>query len=105
MSQPTTDITKINFKHKEKKRKEIDVKKREEEVCHDNQQLAQKQGFCCHAHATEMKREREEDVRKKKVRVNAPDHCTHCDEEPCILIQIESGLCKNDSIYYDKDEY
>jgi hypothetical protein len=39
------------------------------------------------------------------VRVNAPDHCIHCDQEPCVFIQIESGLCENDSIYYDKDAY
>jgi hypothetical protein len=55
--------------------------------------------------ATEMKREREEEVTKKQVRVNAPDHCTHCEEEPCVFIQIESRLCGNDSIYNDKDEY
>jgi hypothetical protein len=105
MSEPTTDIAKIEFKRKEKKRKDIEVKRREEEDCYDNQQLAQNQGFCCHAHATVMKREQEEDVRKKKVKVNAPDHCAYCDEEPCVFIQIESRLCENDSIYYDEDEY
>jgi hypothetical protein len=52
-----------------------------------------------------MKRERQEEMKKKEVRVDVPGHCIHCDEEPCVFIQIESGLCENDSIYYDKDEY
>jgi hypothetical protein len=79
-------------------------KKREEEECHDNQRIMQKQGFCCHAHAKKMKRERKEEIRKKKVRVNRAEHCIHCNEEPCIFIQIKFRLCENNAIYYDEGE-
>jgi hypothetical protein len=108
MSEPTSDMAKIEFKRKEKKRKDIQEKENEEEECSDNQQRARNEGFCCHEHAKSMKLARvvklEERERKKK-RVTAPDHCIHCDEEPCVFIQIESKLCENDEIYYDKDEY
>jgi hypothetical protein len=37
--------------------------------------------------------------------VDRPDHCIHCDEVPCVFIQIESRLCENDTIYYNSYEY
>jgi hypothetical protein len=43
--------------------------------------LAQKQDFCFHVYATKMK-ERKEDIRTKKARVNGQEHCIHCDEDP-----------------------
>jgi hypothetical protein len=56
IAEPTSNIAKISFKCKEKKRKKINEKKREEEGCHNNKKLAQNQGFCCHAHAKETKK-------------------------------------------------
>jgi hypothetical protein len=32
-------------------------------------------------------------------------HCIHCDEDPCVFIQIESRLWENDTIYYDSYDY
>jgi hypothetical protein len=98
-------MSKISFKCKEKKRKEIVERKREEEGCHENQQNAQNQGLCCHEHVKLMKKERNESIRKKKVQVNRPDHCIHCDEDPCVFIQIETRLKENGVIYYDESEY
>jgi hypothetical protein len=106
-------IEKINFKRKEKKWKNALEKEREEEEeeCHENQQSAHNEGFCCHEHAKKMKKEREVklvDKRSKKQKVNGPEHCIHCDEEPCcVFIQIELCLClcENDEIYYDEGEY
>jgi hypothetical protein len=40
MPEPTSDMAKISFKCKEKKRKAIVERKREEEECHKNQQNA-----------------------------------------------------------------
>jgi hypothetical protein len=37
--------------------------------------------------------------------VDEPDHCIHCDEDPCVFIQIEILLCDDDDIYYDKKDY
>jgi hypothetical protein len=54
----------MNFKMKEKKRKDHLEKEREEKECHENQQNAQNQGFCCHEHAQTMKKERGEASRK-----------------------------------------
>jgi hypothetical protein len=41
----------------------------------------------------------------KRAKVDRPDHCIHCDKDPCIFIQIEFRLCKNNTIYYDSYEY
>jgi hypothetical protein len=48
---------------------------------------------------SERKKQRGEEVNKE---VDGPDHCIHCDEDPCVFIQIESGLCKNNEIYFDE---
>jgi hypothetical protein len=37
--------------------------------------------------------------------VDRPDHCIHCNKDPCVFIQIEWRLCKNDKIYFDKEHY
>jgi hypothetical protein len=99
-------MAKISFKCKEKKKKEIVESEREEEECHENQHNVQNQGFCCHEHVKQMKKERNESIRKKKAKVNGPNHCIHCDEDPHVFIQIEMHLTKNDHvIYYDESEY
>jgi hypothetical protein len=41
----------------------------------------------------------------KQAKVDGWDHCIHCNEDLCIFVQIESHLCENDTIYYDKDQY
>jgi hypothetical protein len=105
MSEPSSAIEKMNFKRKEKKRKEKEKKVQEEEECHENQQNAQNQGFCCHEHGKQWKQDRKDEKSEKRVRINGPDHCIHCDEDPCVFIQIEARLGENDAIYYDKGEY
>jgi hypothetical protein len=54
-------------------------------------------------------KEKKEQMRKKREKVkqleHGPDHCIHCDEDPCVFIQIEMCLCENDDIYYDRDDY
>jgi hypothetical protein len=52
-----------------------------------------------------MKKERNKIIRKKKVKVNGPDHCIHCDEDLCVFIQIETHLVENGVIYYNESEY
>jgi hypothetical protein len=63
--------------------------------------------FCCHKHAKAMKKEREvkldETYGEKKV--NDPEQCIHCDEQPCVFIQIESHLCENNMICYGRGKY
>jgi hypothetical protein len=109
MSEPTSDMEKMNFKRKEKKRKDRLEMVREEEECHENQMSAQNQGFCCHEHKKRMKKERALSVMKNinniKQKENGPDHCIHCDEDPCVFVQIESRLGENDAIYYDEEEF
>jgi hypothetical protein len=45
-------------------------------------------------------------MKKQKDEVNkvvdGPYHCIHCDEDPCVFIQIESRLCEDDEIYFDE---
>jgi hypothetical protein len=69
-------------------------------------------GYCCHQHAKVAKKERElskTEIKKRKGQVNrvvdGPDHCIHCDEDPCVFIQVESRLCENDEIYFDEEQY
>ena len=42
---------------------------------------------------------------KKKAKVDGPNHCIHCNEDPCMFIQIELHLGENDAIYFDQGEY
>jgi hypothetical protein len=74
----------------------------EEEDCAQNQQSAQKEGSDC-------KVAKREHVCKLEMKVNevvdGPDHCIHCDEEPCVFIQIESRLCENDKVYFHEEDY
>jgi hypothetical protein len=52
-----------------------------------------------------MKKYRNKKIMKKKAKVNGPNHCIHRDEDPCVFIQIELHLAKNNVIYHDKGEY
>jgi hypothetical protein len=52
-----------------------------------------------------MKKERTMEQTKGKTQVNGPDYCIHCNEDPCVFVQIEVRLCENDAIYYDEEEY
>jgi hypothetical protein len=38
-------------------------------------------------------------------KIDGPDHCIHCDEDPCVFIQIESLSCENDEINFDEEDY
>ena len=111
MTEPETDIEKVVFRRGEKKRKERLEKEEDEENCHHNQQQAKEEGFCCHQHAIEMKKESVEEKERKaqgkrvKLTIDGPDHCIHCDEDPCVFVQIEARLGENDAIYYDTYEY
>ena len=111
MSKPIGSMATIKYKRGEKKRKERENKEKEEENCADNQKRALNCGYCCHQHAKVAKMEHEESKRQKtkketvKKMIDGPDHCIHCDEDPCLFIQIESRLWENDEIYYDKGDY
>jgi hypothetical protein len=111
MSKPVGSMATISYKRGEKKRKEREDKEREEENCADNQKSALSCGYCCHQHAKVAKMEHEESKRQKKKKetvkkmIDGPDHCIHCDEDPCVFIQIESLLWENDKIYFDKENY
>jgi hypothetical protein len=73
--------------------------RKEEEECADNQQTAQNEGFCCHHHAKGLKlKDGKEKECTKQAKVDRPDHCIHCKEDPCVFIQIESCFCRNDTI-------
>ena len=105
-------VAAIIFKQGEKNRKERDEKEREEENCADKQKSALNCGYCCHQHAKVAKMEYEESKKQKKKQketvkktIDGPDHCIHCDEDPCVFIQIESRLWKNDEVYFNDEEY
>jgi hypothetical protein len=105
MLEPTSDFARISFKQKETKRKDTMKTMREEEDCAGNQQNAQNKGLCCHHHTRRMKlKDKEESQMMKQAKVDWPDHCIHCNEDPCVLVQIELHLSENNTIYYDKDE-
>ena len=88
---------------------------REEEECLENQQNAHHQGFCCHYHEKKQKKEWDEKRKLKggiikkatnqEEEVYEPNHCHHCDEDPCVFQQIELKLCENDDIYFDEHDY
>jgi hypothetical protein len=41
----------------------------------------------------------------KHAKVDRPDHCIHCNEDPYIFVQIELRLWENDTIHFAKDKY
>ncbi len=55
-----------------------------------------------HEETKKQKKKQKETVNKM---VDRPDHCIHCDEDPCVFIQIETGLCENGKIYFDEEDY
>jgi hypothetical protein len=112
MSKPIGNMATINYKRGEKKRKERDEKEREEENCADNEKSGLNCAYCCQQHAKVAKIEHEESKKQKKKQketvnkmTDGQDHCIHCDEDPCVFIQIESRLCENNEIYFDKEDY
>jgi hypothetical protein len=107
MSEPRTHSAKLEFQRREKKRKKNDERVREHDECAHKQEEAQKKGFCCHHHAGKYTREEEEETRKKirLTQVDGQYHCIHCDEDPCVFVQIESRLGENDRIHYNEDDF
>jgi hypothetical protein len=112
MSKPKGTLATINYRRDERKRKDRMEKEREEEFCAENQEKAQMSGYCCHQHAKVAKKAHKDSKTKMKKQesqikkvVDGPDHCIHCDEDPCVFIQNESRLCENDQIYFDEDQY
>jgi hypothetical protein len=85
-----------------KEREEEDcAKEREGEDCAQSQQSAQNEGSGWKVAKTEHCKL---EMKVNEV-VDGPDHCIHCDEEPCVFIQIESRLCENDEVYFNKEDY
>jgi hypothetical protein len=107
MSEPRTCLAKYHYHRKEKERKENEERVREHEDCARKQEKAQEKGFCCHHHQRKYMLEKEEETRKRmKVdKVDSPYHCIHCDEDPCVFVQIESRLCANDEIYHNEEDF
>jgi hypothetical protein len=80
--------------------------KKEEKECTDTQLNAKKEVLCGHHQAKRRKLKNEEDSpRAKRAAVDGPDHCIHCDDDPCAFLQIESRLCEIDTIFYNEDDY
>jgi hypothetical protein len=52
----------------------------------------------------ESKRQKNKKETVKKM-IDGPDHCIHCDEDPCLFIQIELRLWENDEIYFNEGDY
>jgi hypothetical protein len=103
--EPVGDLARIKFQMQRGETKRQHGKEKEEE-CANNQQSAQDKGFCCHHHVRRLKAK---DVNgrncMKGAKVEGPDHCIHQDEDPWVFVQIESRLCKNNMIYYDRYDY
>jgi hypothetical protein len=85
----------------EKKRKGRLEKEREEEDCSENQRSAQNYGYCCHQHAMAAKTEHDKhkvqmikQKEKEEKLVDEPDHCIHCDKDPCVFIPIKNIFLK-----------
>lgn len=109
MTEPNSAIEMIHWKRKEKKQKERVDRETEEEECALKQQYALKMGYCCHQHEKRNNEEKENANKRKRQKtmekVNGPDHCIHCDDDPCVFVQIESRLAENDAIYFDEHDY
>jgi hypothetical protein len=88
-----------------KKREEEDCapKEREVEDCAQNQKSEQNEGSGCKVAKTEHGVCNLVEI--TKVVVHGPDHCIHCDEEPCVFIRMESRLCENDEVYFQEEDY
>jgi hypothetical protein len=102
LSERRSDLASISFKRKEKNQRDNMKRRKEEEEWTNNQQTAQNEGFCCHHHEKRLKMKDEDEEERnctKRSKVDGPDHCIHCDEDPCVFVQIESRLCENDTIY------
>ncbi len=106
LEKPSSTIERNKWCRQEKKRKDSEAKEAEMYDCKEKQEKAQNQGYCCHAHAVEIKQEKKERKRLKKAKeIDGPNHCILCDEDPCAFVQIELRLTENDDIYYDKEEF
>jgi hypothetical protein len=96
----------------EKRRERKERTKREKrKIAQTTKKSALNCGYCCHQHVKVAKMEHEESKRQKKNKetvkkmIDGPDHCIHCDEDPCVFIQIESCLWENDKIYFNEEDY
>jgi phosphopantetheinyl transferase (holo-ACP synthase) len=90
MSEPTSGLEQLAYKCYQKKRKQHIEREHKEEEFHENQKEAHNKAFCCYEHAELLVEEaRVKKAKKgKKARVDGPNHCIHCDEDPCIFVQI-----------------
>jgi hypothetical protein len=79
----------------------------EEKSFVEKEEMAHKKGFCCHDRAIEYVLEKEEQKRmmREVSKEYGPDHCIHCDDEPCCFVQIESRLGENDHVYYNEQDF
>jgi hypothetical protein len=110
MSEPTSDLMKIRFLRKTKKRKERQFETMEKDFplreLSDNQ--ARKKGFCCASHAAEDEAKQKRDVKKREGEareIHGPGFCSHCEEDSCVFVQSERDITENDAIYYDAAEH
>ena len=55
-----------------------------------------------HEDSKKQKKKKKEKIYKV---IDGPDHCIHCNEDPCVFIQIQLRLWENDKIYFDEDDY
>jgi hypothetical protein len=106
MSIPNTKPEIEKWRRDKKRFREYEDRMEEMRQCQEDQEEAQKEGYCCQRHAEKEKSARLEAKENKKSKtVNGPDHCYYCDEDPCAFIQIESDLCDNDDIYHVRTDY
>jgi hypothetical protein len=106
MSEPTSDLQKIRFLRKTKKRKErqFDTIEKDFPLSELSDNQAHKKGFCCASHAAEDAAKQKRDVKRRggeEREIHGPGFCSHCEEDPCVFVQSERDITENDAIYYD----
>jgi hypothetical protein len=106
LSKPTSNLARICFQTRRKETKRQQEKRKEGgRVCPQSTDCRE-QRVMLPPPCKEIKRER---PRRKKLhemsKSRQPDHCIHCNEDPCLFVQIELCLCENNGILHDSYEY
>jgi hypothetical protein len=102
---PSTEEEDQEEEQEEDQEEEECAKKRErdEDYAAQNQQTARKE-VSSGCKVTKREYDCKLEMKVNEV-VDGPDHCIHCDEEPCVFTQIESRLCENDDYYFHEEDY
>jgi hypothetical protein len=111
MSEPKSDVQKMGYFRATRKRKAREEEDREIAVCGELHEQANIELYCCPGHARKAKLNAKlKEEKKTRDGVNegtmeGPGFCKHCIDDPCVFIQFEDTIVKNDLIYFDAKEY